>query len=195
MARRRKGKTGVVSRGADTFEAVLTELTKSQGTVQFGFLDGLSSAEAAQRSFYNEYSVYNVLTQRMNPARPHIGPVADDDALVRQELYRAVNTRLGATKMRKQGAKAAGQQLARGGAAAKIIREEMLEALGQMARALAAQVRQNIVNMNDPPNAPWTVERKGFNDPLIETGEMRDNVAWRVRDKSGRIVAEGLVTP
>lgn len=33
-----------------------------------------------------------------------------------------------------------------------------------------------------PRNAPSTVARKGFNHPLIETGEMKRSLAWRVRE-------------
>lgn len=34
-----------------------------------------------------------------------------------------------------------------------------------------------------PPNAPSTIQRKGFNDPLVETGHMRDHVrVWIARD-------------
>ena len=33
-----------------------------------------------------------------------------------------------------------------------------------------------------PMNAPLTVELKGFNDPLIDTGKMLDSVEYRVAD-------------
>ena len=31
-----------------------------------------------------------------------------------------------------------------------------------------------------PPNAPSTIDRKGSNRPLVDTGEMRDNVEYRI---------------
>lgn len=38
-----------------------------------------------------------------------------------------------------------------------------------------------------PPNAPSTVERKGFDHPLVETGEMRDNVEYRIDGNTIRV--------
>lgn len=38
-----------------------------------------------------------------------------------------------------------------------------------------------------PPNAPPTVERKGFDHPLVETGEMRDNVEYRIDGNTIRV--------
>lgn len=37
-----------------------------------------------------------------------------------------------------------------------------------------------IVERNAPPNSPLTVQKKGFNDPLIETGLMYDSVKSKV---------------
>ena len=38
-----------------------------------------------------------------------------------------------------------------------------------------------------PPNAPSTVERKGFDHPLVETSEMRDNVEYRIDGNTIRV--------
>ena len=38
-----------------------------------------------------------------------------------------------------------------------------------------------------PPNAPSTVKRKGFDHPLVETGEMRDNVEYRIDGNTIRV--------
>ena len=32
-----------------------------------------------------------------------------------------------------------------------------------------------------PPNAPSTVRQKGFNDPLVDSGQMMNSVHWRVK--------------
>ena len=32
-----------------------------------------------------------------------------------------------------------------------------------------------------PPNAPSTIKKKGFNDPLVETGKMMNSVRWKVK--------------
>lgn len=47
-------------------------------------------------------------------------------------------------------------------------------------RFLKAEMSKNIADWSEPANAARTVAKKGFNDPLVETGFMRDNVAHKV---------------
>jgi len=51
-------------------------------------------------------------------------------------------------------------------------------------KASANDFKQSLQNVMtawfDPANAPSTVADKGFNDPLIETGQLRDNVNFKV---------------
>ena len=49
-----------------------------------------------------------------------------------------------------------------------------------MGTLLKATMRQTIVRLLHPRNAPDTVLKKGFDNPLIETGYMRDHIdVWR----------------
>lgn len=41
-------------------------------------------------------------------------------------------------------------------------------------------LRTVMLNWSTPPNAPITVELKGFNDPLVNTGELIANVNYKV---------------
>lgn len=41
-------------------------------------------------------------------------------------------------------------------------------------------IRQSIRDTNSPPNAPSTIRRKGFDDPLVASGLMIDSVASKV---------------
>lgn len=52
--------------------------------------------------------------------------------------------------------------------------------LGQMGALVQGQLMQSITDTNTPPNAPMTIARKGFNDPLIDTGFMRSRVDYEV---------------
>lgn len=69
----------------------------------------------------------------------------------------------------------------------KMIRDELPQMkkmdLRIMAIRLAGVVKKDIQrSINElmfPPNAPSTIKRKGFNNPLIDTGTMRDTVTWR----------------
>lgn len=44
-------------------------------------------------------------------------------------------------------------------------------------------MRKTIIDWQYPPNAPFTVQKKGFDDPLIETGLLNQSVTWELRKK------------
>lgn len=44
-------------------------------------------------------------------------------------------------------------------------------------------LKQVIIDWDTPPNSPATIAEKGFNDPLIDTGTMRDSVDFKVEKK------------
>jgi len=46
--------------------------------------------------------------------------------------------------------------------------------------AIAGQLRQSIIDTNEPPLAPSTIRRKGFAKPLIETSHMINSVDHEV---------------
>lgn len=66
--------------------------------------------------------------------------------------------------------------------AKKIIRGEVatrtiLNKLGILAQG---DVQQEITDLRSPPNSPTTIRIKGSSNPLIDTGEMRSKVTWKV---------------
>lgn len=54
-------------------------------------------------------------------------------------------------------------------------------ALGLMGQKIEAELVQSIRDLVSPPLAPSTIERKGFDKPLIDTGDMWKGVASEVR--------------
>jgi hypothetical protein len=52
--------------------------------------------------------------------------------------------------------------------------------LGLMGQRIVGQLRQSIVDTNEPPNAPSTIARKGFNKPLVDTGHMLNSADFEV---------------
>lgn len=52
--------------------------------------------------------------------------------------------------------------------------------LNQAGEAIAGQLRQSIVDLVDPPLAPSTIKRKGFDKPLIDTSVMIKSIAYQV---------------
>ena len=67
-------------------------------------------------------------------------------------------------------------------AAPQIIRGSMsLQAVTARLGAMAqGDVQQEITNLKTPPNSPVTIRLKGSSNPLIDTGEMRSKVTWKV---------------
>ena len=53
-------------------------------------------------------------------------------------------------------------------------------ALALMGEGIAGQLRQSIVDTNDPPLKPATIARKGSSKPLIDTGHMLASVDYEV---------------
>lgn len=54
------------------------------------------------------------------------------------------------------------------------------KALGAMGQTMAEDIQQSIVGWQDPANADSTVDQKGFNKPLIDTGVMQRSVDFEV---------------
>lgn len=46
------------------------------------------------------------------------------------------------------------------------------KALGKMGLIMAGQIRESIINTNEPALKPATIRRKGFSKPLIDTSTM-----------------------
>ncbi len=61
----------------------------------------------------------------------------------------------------------------------------------QMMRlGMAAQnwVRREITDLRTPPNAPMTIARKRSSNPLIDSGRMRQEIQFRVLNRSGQTI-------
>ena len=56
----------------------------------------------------------------------------------------------------------------------------VLEEAGALAAGIIKEV---IMDLDSPPNAPATIAKKKSSNPLIDTGAMRQHVTWQVRKK------------
>jgi hypothetical protein len=56
--------------------------------------------------------------------------------------------------------------------------------LGQMGELIAGQLVQSINDMKTPRNADSTIRKKGFDDPLVDSGDMRKSVGHEIDDGS-----------
>ncbi len=51
------------------------------------------------------------------------------------------------------------------------------QSLGLVGEYMASKVRNKIVAIQNPPNAPATIARKKSSNPLIDTGQLRQNIS------------------
>ena len=51
---------------------------------------------------------------------------------------------------------------------------------GRVGAHVQGMIRDSITALKEPPNAPSTVRAKGSSDPLLDTGTLRNSVAWEV---------------
>lgn len=56
------------------------------------------------------------------------------------------------------------------------------EVLKFMGLKISEQLQQSIVGWQSPPNAPYTIAKKGFNKPLIDTGHMQNSITYVVEE-------------
>lgn len=74
----------------------------------------------------------------------------------------------------------------------KILAKELVKnkydskkAIDVASESLKQIIQKSIIDWSTPPNAPYTVAKKGFNDPLIHTGKMFDSVEYEVKSGLG----------
>jgi hypothetical protein len=56
---------------------------------------------------------------------------------------------------------------------------DLMQVLEDIARLHRYRIEDVVINKESPPNAPFTIEKKGFDDPLIETLTMVQEFTWR----------------
>lgn len=56
----------------------------------------------------------------------------------------------------------------------------MNQTLEQVGAFAVGAVQTYMTELRDPPNAPYTIEQKGSDNPLINTGSLRGSVAYKV---------------
>jgi hypothetical protein len=73
-----------------------------------------------------------------------------------------------------------------GGYAANFMKEtgnDVIKTLDLMGGEIQGELKNSIRDFSDPPNAQSTIDKKGFNDPLIDSGRMyRDSVTFKIKE-------------
>lgn len=140
------------------FYAEIEQLKK--GKVFIGFQAGKKKHKGrnGKEADVAEIAMFNELGTSRSPSRPFLRQTVDKNkAKIKQ--------------MCKQTAK----QIAKGGSA-----QQCLKLLGAFGVSL---VQETIVSGTYKPNAPRTLEMKGSDKPLIDTGRMRQSVHYVIKRK------------
>lgn len=56
-------------------------------------------------------------------------------------------------------------------------------ALDLLGIKIQGEIQKRIADGIDPPNKPSTIKRKGSDKPLIDTGQLRSSITYKVREK------------
>ena len=135
------------------YKAILHNLTRLQGEIEVGFLEGCGEEDGvsiAEIAAYNEYGTSHI------PARPFMRQTV--------EHYRSAWGRLGAQLEDK--------------VAYGMDPKQAMEVLGVKAEG---DMKKTIGRGKFKPNSPKTIKRKGSAQPLIDTGRMRASVSHKVK--------------
>jgi hypothetical protein len=143
-------------RGGEKFEAAMAVLTRMIGrpaTLKVGFLENATYPDGKPVAMIAAINEYGA-PSRGQPARPF--------------FRRMINA-----KQDEWPAAIAGVLRANG--------NDVEKSLNIAGAAIAGQLRQSIVDLVDPPLAPSTIARKGFDKPLIDTSHMLKSVDHEVK--------------
>ncbi|MFN3506212.1 MAG: hypothetical protein ACK4ZU_01965 [Allorhizobium sp.] len=77
---------------------------------------------------------------------------------------------------------AGAKEIVRAAAAGKDPAKVMLQVLRKLGIKAQGDIQEEITSLQSPPNAPSTIAQKGSSNPLIETGELRASVAFKVKE-------------
>ncbi|MDH0869755.1 hypothetical protein [Agrobacterium pusense] len=66
--------------------------------------------------------------------------------------------------------------------ASKILRGEvpLRQVLSKLGIKAQGDVQEEITSLSSPPNSPVTIELKGSSNPLIDSGELRAAITWKI---------------
>jgi TPP-dependent pyruvate/acetoin dehydrogenase alpha subunit len=133
-----------------------TSVSKPRNLRRGGAEAGILAGEAAGTGGPSlvEIAIWNELGTKSAPPRPFIQSTTDEQQRKWRDMVRRLNRLVLAGKM---------------------TNTEASELLGQ---EMQADIQQKIVDLRDPPNAQATIDKKGSDNPLIDTGAMKDNVKY-----------------
>lgn len=153
MLKAKMRRTKVVGYGV----AGLKSLPRRPSRVKVGLPKGEADNDVIERAIHNEFGTSRI------PERPAIRNAVRD--------YR--------TQFRADMIKGA-RSIFRAIAAGKEPSPAALRVLRRLGITLQGRIQEEITSLSSPPNAPSTIAQKGSSNPLIESGEYRNSITYKV---------------
>jgi hypothetical protein len=150
-----KGSVKEIDRGWDRINREVRRIAASGAHVdcgiQGGEVDPDSLALVSDIAFFNEFGTRDI------PSRPFMRQAIDEniDSLFNMK-DRIFSTVIDGKRTAAQG-------------------------LGLLGEHVVGLIQKKIVDLREPPNTPETIERKGSDNPLVDTGQMRQSVTKVVK--------------
>ena len=63
---------------------------------------------------------------------------------------------------------------------------DLKQAMGKLGEVAQQDIQQAIVELKSPPNAPATVDIKGSDNPLVDSGQMVSSIRWAYAKPEGK---------
>lgn len=149
--------------------AGISSLLPGPNQVRVGFPAGEADSDVINRAVWNEFGTKGGASGGgwggPIPERPFLrNAMRDNQANLRAAMKQAAVSILKRAAM---------------GDSAAMLKLQALRKIGVLAQGY---IQEEITSLSSPPNSPVTIERKGSSNPLIDTGEMRASVTYKVEN-------------
>ena len=168
-----RGKTKVIDKGYNALRNKIAQMAASPGGahVKVGFIaDGAGSEDHGDGLTVTQVAVFNEFGTSTAPERAALRTTADE---IKPSMATLADRML--------------DKIVQGKSTVK----QALEIMGLKAQAA---IREAINNWTTPPNAPSTIRQKGANNPLVDTGQMRNSVEFESVCASPKSVRPSVVS-
>jgi hypothetical protein len=173
--------------GGTKLQAALNRMVARVGggsVVKVGFLEGATYPAAAQKRLASNARINKRVRAKLAASAASNGTPLSVAQVAFWQNFGTIRTpaRPFFSNMIKQQSPTWGPKLAE---AMKRTNLDTQRSLGLLGTNIKDELVRSIVETNSPPNAPSTVARKGFDDPLIDTGTMQRAPDFVVEAGSG----------
>lgn len=147
-------------------ERMIRAFKKQDPKVAIGFPSGESSEANIMKAIYNEFGTRGSGKGFSTPRGGGFGGPIPERPFMRNSVRKN-------TPKYKKAMKDSALPILLG----KTTPVDVLKKLGRLAQV---DIQEEITSLSSPPNSPTTIRLKGSSNPLIDTGEMRGAVTWKI---------------